>query len=54
MKTRMGAERIVHAGTLLFPCSAFVTGETVTITAIPETGTDLVARITSEDLGFMR
>jgi hypothetical protein len=54
LKTRMGAERVIHAGTLFFPCSAFAAGATVTITAIPESGANIVTRVTSEDLSFMR
>src|SRR5260370_36273075 len=41
LSNRMGASTTLHAGYVLFPCSAFAPNGIGSITAIPETGTNL-------------
>jgi hypothetical protein len=50
--TRLGATVQLHEGTLRFPCSAFLPGATVTVTAIPEHGSNVVREIGSEELAL--
>jgi hypothetical protein len=46
----MGATRMIHAGEVMFPCSAFAHGTSVTVTAIPSIGANLVVVLSSETL----
>jgi hypothetical protein len=50
MTTRIGAKRAIHAGAVLFPCSAFAPGATVVVTAIPESGTNMVLTLSQKQL----
>jgi hypothetical protein len=42
-RTSGGGEKRLHAGELVYNCSAFAPGATITVTAIPETGSNIVA-----------
>jgi hypothetical protein len=52
--TRMGAKRLIHAGEVLYQCSAFAPGANVTVTAIPDTGANLVKVFSSNTLNKKR
>lgn len=54
MKTRMGAERIIHAGFVMYPCAAFTPDTDVTITAIPRSGHNVVATVKAKTLANLR
>lgn len=54
LETRMGAKRDIHVGALDYSCSAFAPGGTVTVTAIPESGSNIVKIIKSEVLAQYR
>ncbi len=47
---KMGASTTLHAGDVEFPCSAFSPDGTVTITAIPESGINIVKVLGPNDL----
>ena len=49
-KTRIGAATTIHAGDVLFPMTAFSPGATVTITAIPNSGINLVQTLQTAQL----
>ena len=51
---RMGASTTLHAGTMMFACSAFAPNGIVTITAIPNTGTNTTRRLTLGEIRSMR
>jgi hypothetical protein len=53
-KTRMGAEKMLHAGQIGFQCSVFAPGADVVVTAIPDVGANLVKRFTSTDLAKLK
>jgi hypothetical protein len=50
LTTRAGLTTTLHAGILLFPCSAFMPGARVTVTAIPESGANMAKTIGQSDL----
>src|SRR4029077_20144788 len=52
--TAMGARRMLHAGTVMFPCSAFAPGAFVVITAIPASGENLVKVMQPEELRTLK
>jgi len=54
LATRLGAKRMIHSGEVLFSCSAFAPGASVTVTAIPTFGDNLVKVITSETLATLK
>jgi hypothetical protein len=54
MTTRMGAKREIHSGVVLYPCSAFAPGATVKVTAIPETGDNIIKIFSSNDLVWLK
>jgi hypothetical protein len=41
LTTRMGAKALLHAGTIIYPCSAFDPDAAVRVIAIPEAGRTL-------------
>jgi hypothetical protein len=48
--SRTGAKTILHQGPVFFPTSAFDPGATVVVTAVPESGRNLVRRFTDKEL----
>ena len=48
--TRMGAKATLNTGTVSFPLSAFEPGAPVVVTVMPETGRNVVKRLTDPDL----
>ena len=55
MTTPLGAKAIVHAGIVIYPCSAFAAGAgDVTVTAIPESGSNFVQAFASDTLAHCR
>jgi hypothetical protein len=52
--TRLGAKVVLHSGVVTYPCSAFAEGATVTITAIPESGSNLTRTIPSKMLATLK
>lgn len=48
--TRMGAKSLIHAGDVFFPDAAFLPGARVVVTAIPESGNNIVKTLTDEEL----
>jgi hypothetical protein len=48
--TAFGASFTRNAGMVLYPCSAFAPGADVVVTAIPQTGSNYVVAISSDDL----
>lgn len=52
--TRMGAKITAHAGGVMYACSAFQPQNEVVVTAIPESGRNLVEHFTRADLDRMK
>jgi hypothetical protein len=48
MTTRMGAKAMIHAGSVLYACSAFAPGGDVTVTAVPASGDNFSKTFSSE------
>ena len=48
--TRMGAKASLHTGDVVFPLSAFAPGVTVTLTAIPAAGSNIIKTFTDREL----
>jgi hypothetical protein len=46
----VGAKVSVHAGEVLYPCSAFAPGAIVRVTAIPEAGVNIVREFLDAEL----
>ncbi len=53
-KSSFGVERVIHSGVVTYSCAAFASGATVTITAIPESGSNIVKVLKSEQLATIR
>lgn len=51
--TRLGATAMLHQGTVLFPCSAFLPDARVTVTAIPASGRPFTRTLTRDELAAM-
>lgn len=54
LATAMGAKRMIHAGAVLYSCSAFAPGGRVVVTAIPRFGANMVKTVSAEDLDIVR
>lgn len=54
LTTRMGAKEVIHSGFVLYPCSAFAAGATVTVTAIPRVGNNITKTISPETLAALK
>jgi hypothetical protein len=54
MVTRLGARERIHAGEVMFPCSAFAPGAVVVVTAIPAIGSNLVKVMQPEELRTLK
>jgi hypothetical protein len=54
LTTALGAKKTVNAGEVTFPCSAFAPGASVTVTAIPAIGSNLVKVLSSETLNTLK
>lgn len=50
MATRLGAKFVTSEGVVAFPCSAFVAGAPVVVTAIPSSGTNFEKKLDNYDL----
>jgi hypothetical protein len=50
MRTALGAQAVLHEGSVHYPCAAFLPGAEVTITAIPAVGVNVVKTFTPEEL----
>jgi hypothetical protein len=50
LRTPNGAEVVLHVGSVLFPCSAFMPGSAVRVTAVPRVGSNIEKMISSSDL----
>jgi hypothetical protein len=48
--TRMGVKFVVHAGTVVLPCSAFAPGAAVVVTAIPDHGGNIIKTFSDAEL----
>lgn len=53
LSTAIGAQVVLHAGRVSYPCAAFLPGARVTITAIPNMGVNVVKVIGQNDLAGM-
>ena len=51
LTTRAGTSRALHSGSVTYAVSVFAPGATVSVTAIPETGTNITRVRRSEELG---
>ena len=51
---KMGATTSLHAGILLYPCSAFTADAAFTITAIPEQGDNIIKKLSLGELRSLR
>jgi hypothetical protein len=54
MTTRMGAKAAFHTGEIRYACSAFAPNGTVTITAIPVIGKNIVKTLKSDELAALK
>ena len=54
MTSGLGVKRVVHAGFVTYPLSAFAAGTTVRITAIPRTGSNFVVMVDGVTLSNIR
>lgn len=48
--SRMGAKALIHSGEIYYPLSAFAPGQTVKLTAVPASGTNIVKVFTDAEL----
>lgn len=53
-QNRMGASATLHAGDVVFPCSAFTADAIITITAIPESGSNITKRLRLDEVRTVR
>jgi hypothetical protein len=53
-ETRMGAKFAAHAGSILYPCSGFHPKDAVIVTAIPDSGSNIVAKLFADELSRMK
>ena len=54
MTTRWRVKAFIHSGVVSYPCSAFAAGATVTITAIPQNGSNFTKTFSSAELATLK
>jgi hypothetical protein len=52
--TRMGGSKMVNAGTVVYQCSVFAPGATVTVTVVPDYGRNIINTFTTSQLVDMK
>jgi hypothetical protein len=53
-QNRMGATTMLHVGAVMYPCSAFTPGAVITITAIPNSGTNFAKTLRLDEIQGLR
>jgi hypothetical protein len=54
MTTPLGVRKVLHSGSVLYPCSAFAPDADAVLTAIPDNGTNITKRFTAQELATIR